>query len=149
MANTTQSFLLADQQHFGNISHRLMNTDWSMLDDLIKRLEAGEHINITVQNYAEKQCFQLIHDLDAISGRMHSSITSNKYMRNEIWSMINHIGSPSWYITLSPVDIQHPLSIYFADTNDRFCPDLPSYDKRVHLVCENPVAGAWFFDFMV
>ena len=62
--------------------------------------------------------------------------------------MINHIGSPSWYITLSPADIQHPISIYFASTNDRFCPDLP-YDERARLVCENPVAGARFFDFMV
>ena len=35
MANTTQSFLLADQQWFGNISHCLMNTDWPTLDELI------------------------------------------------------------------------------------------------------------------
>jgi hypothetical protein len=149
MANTTQSFLLVDQQRFADISHRLMNTDWPTLDDLIKRLEAGEHINIVVQSDAEKHCFQLIHDLDAISGRMHGSTTSKKYMRNEIWSMINHIGSPSWYITLSPADIQHPISIYFSGTNDRFRPDLPSYDERARLVCENPVAGARFFDFMV
>ena len=63
--------------------------------------------------------------------------------------MINHIGSPSWYITISPADIQHPISIYFVSTNNQFCPDLPSYDKRACLVCENPVAGAWFFNFMV
>ena len=149
MANTTQSFLLVDQQRFGDISHRLMNIDWPTLDDLIKRLETGEHINASVQNDAEKQCFRLIHDLDAISGRMHGSTTSKKYMRNEIWSMINHIGSPSWYITLSPADIQHPISIYFASTDNNFCPDLPSYDERARLVCENPVAGARFFDFMV
>ena len=106
----------------------------------VKRLEAGEHI--TVQNHAEKQCFQLINNLDAISGRMHGSTSSKKYMQKEIWSMINHIGSPSWYITLSPADIQHPISIYFVSTNNQFCPDLPSYDERACLVCENPVAGA-------
>jgi hypothetical protein len=95
MANTTQSFFLVDQQRFADISHHLMNTDWPTLDDLIKRLEAGEHINVAVQNNAEKQCFQLINDLDAISGRMHGSTTSKKYMQNEIWSMIDHINSPS------------------------------------------------------
>ena len=147
MANTTQSFLLVDQQCFGNISSRLMNIDWPMLDDLIKKLEIGEHIN--VDSDAEKRCFQLIHDLDTISGRMHGSTMSKKYMRNEIWSMVNHIGSPSWYITLSPADIQHPICLYFASTNEKFCPDLPNYDKRARLVCENPVAGARFFDFMV
>ena len=71
MANTSQSFLLADQQRFADISHRLMNTHWPTLDDLIKRLETGEHINVAVQNDAEKQCFKLIHDLDA-----HNAVTS-------------------------------------------------------------------------
>jgi hypothetical protein len=50
MANTTQSFLLADQQQFCNISHHSMNTNWPMLDNLIKRLKAGEHISIVAQN---------------------------------------------------------------------------------------------------
>ena len=147
MANTTQSFLLVDQTHFGEISNRLMNVDWATLNNLTTRLETGEHV--TIQTDAEKQCFQLIRDLDAISGRMHGSTTSKKYMRNEIWSLINHLGSPSWYITLSPADIQHPICIYFADTKERFSPNMPSYDDRTRLVCQNPVAGARFFHFMV
>src|SRR6266511_1771492 len=39
--------------------------------------------------------------------------------------------------------------IYFADTKEEFYPMLPSYDERTRLVCENPIAGARFFDFMV
>jgi len=147
MANTTQSFLLVDQTHFGEISEHLMNVDWTTLGSLTTRLEAGEHVH--TQTDAEKQCFQLIHDLDAISGRMHGSTTSKKYMCSEIWSLINHLGSPSWYITLSPADIQHPICIYFADTGDKFTPEVPSYDARTRLVCQNPVAGARFFHFMV
>ena len=107
----------------------------------------GDHIN--PQTDAEKTCFQLIHDLDAISGRMHGSTTSKKYMRNEIWSLINHLGAPSWYITLSPADIQHPICLYFADTKEIFTPDMPGYDDCAWLVCQNPVAGARFFHFMV
>ena len=80
---------------------------------------------------------------------MHGSTTSKKYMRNEIWSLINHLGAPSWYITLSPADIQHPICIYFAGTNERFSPDMPGYDDRAWMVCQNPVAGAQFFHFMV
>jgi helitron helicase-like protein len=96
-----------------------------------------------------KQCYQLLHDLDAISGRMHGSTTSKKYMRNEIWSLTNHLGSPSWYITLSPADIHHPICIYFAGTREKFTPEMPCYDDRTRLVCQNPVAGARFFHFMV
>ena len=35
-ANTTQSFLLADQQRFGDISNCLMHIDWMALNDLTK-----------------------------------------------------------------------------------------------------------------
>ncbi|KAF8805552.1 hypothetical protein BYT27DRAFT_7258073 [Phlegmacium glaucopus] len=101
-----------------------------------------------VQN-AEKACFQVIKDLDHVAGRMHGSITSKKYMRNEIWSLINYIGAPSWYITLSPADIQHPICIYFADTKKEFKLNFLPYDQRVRLVCQNPVAGACFFHFIV
>ena len=146
-ANSTQSYLLADQSRFKDISQRLMNIDWTTLDELTRRMEAGEHV--APKNEAEKSCFQIIHDLDAVSGKMHGSTTSKKYMRSEIWSLINYLGSPSWYITLSPADIQHPICIYFADTKEKFMPTLPAYDERARLVCQNPVAGARFFDFMI
>ena len=124
-----------------------MNVDWTTLNELARRMEAGEHV--TPINEAEKNCFQIIRDLDAASGMMHGSTTSKKYMCNEIWSLINYLGSPSWYITLSPADIQHPICVYFADTKENFTPTLPPYDERARLVCQNPVAGARFFDFMV
>ena len=146
-ANTTQSFLLTDQSRFKDISQRMMNINWTTLNELTQRMEAGEHISPKTE--AEKNCFQIIHDLDAISGKMHGSTTSKKYMRSEIWSLINYLGSPSWYITLSPADIQHPICIYFADVKEKFTPTLPTYDERARLVCQNPVAGAQFFDFMV
>ena len=146
-ANTTQSFLLVDQSRFTDISQRLMNIDRTTLNELMQQMEASEHVSPKTE--AEKTCFQIIHDLDAISGKMHGSTTSKKYMRSDIWSLINYLGSPSWYITLSPADIQHSICIYFADTKETFMPTLPTYDERARLVCQNPVAGARFFDFMV
>jgi len=138
--STTQSFLLADQKRFGDISQRLMNIDWSTIDDLIKRMENNEYI--TPQTDTEKNCFQVIKDLDAVSGKMHGSTTSKKYMRSEIWSLINVLGAPYWYITLSPADIHHPICIYYADSKTEFKPDLLPYDTRIRSVCKNPVAGA-------
>ena len=147
-ASSTQSFLLADQRRFGDISERLLNIHWPTLDDITKHLEAGEHVN--PQSDAEKACFKIINDLDAVSGKMHGSTTSKKYMRSEIWSLINFLGAPYWYITLSPADIMHPICVYFADSKEEFRPDVLSpYDERIRLVCKNPVAGARFFDFMI
>ena len=106
-------------------------------------------MHISNQTDSEKQCFRLLHDLDAISGKMHGSTISKKYMHSKIWSLTNHLGSPLWYITLSPADIQHPICIYFADTKETFTPEMLDYDVWIRLVCQNPVAGARFFPFMV
>ena len=146
-ANTTQSFLLVDQRRFEHISHRIMNVHWPTLNELAKRLETGEHV--TPKTDSEKACFHILSDLDAISGKMHGSTTSKKYMRNEIWSLINCLGAPYWYITLSPADIMHPICIYFAGSEEEFTPNLLAYDERLRLVCRNPVAGARFFHFMI
>jgi Helitron helicase-like domain at N-terminus len=51
--------------------------------------------------------------------------------------------------TLSPVDIKHPICLYYADTKEKFNPELRSSDERFRLISRNPVAGARFFHFMV
>ena len=97
----------------------------------------------------EKDCLQLIHDIDRIGGHVKGSITSKKYMRNEIWSSISFQGAPSWYITLSPADNKHPISLYYADTKERFAPILQSKSEKESLIANNPVASAHFFHFMI
>ena len=62
-------------------------------------------------------------------------------MRNEIWSLINFIGAPYWYITLSSADTKHPICIYYANTREEFKPEILPYDQCTRLVCQNPVAG--------
>ena len=145
--SSTQSFLMVDQKRFNDISSRLLSLDQDVLNNLIEKLASGVHIK--PETVAEKNCFQVIKDLDHIAGKMHGSTTSKKYMRNEIWSLINHLGAPFWYITLSPADIHHPICIYYADTQEEFKPQFLSYDERVRKVCQNPVAGARFFHFIV
>jgi len=146
-ASTTQSFLLVDQNRFGNITDRLLNLDQSVLTAIVEKMAAGEHIK--PESDAEKACFQVIQDLDHVAGKMHGSTTSKKYMRNEIWSLIARKSAPYWYITLSPADIQHPICIYFAQMNEEFKPSILPYDERLRSVCANPVAGARFFHFLI
>ena len=72
-------------------------------------------------------------------------------MRNEVWSLISYIGAPSWFITLSPADTNHPICIYFADNNITFKPKIyfKKTDEAYRLVTSNPVAAAHFFHMMV
>src|SRR6266566_8377848 len=69
-------------------------------------------------------------------------------MRNEIWSLISFISAPSWFVTFSPADIKHPICLYFADTKEKFSPDLRDENERYRLIAKNPVACARFFHFM-
>jgi hypothetical protein len=143
---TTAGYLMVEKNSFDDISDRLLNVNLEVLSDLAKRMSDGERV--TPETDEEKNCFQLINDLDHVGSHVDGSITKKKYMRNEIWSLISYMGAPSWFITFSPADNKHPMCLYFADTNEAFKPELRIYDDRYRLISQNPVAGARFFHHM-
>jgi hypothetical protein len=146
-AGITGSFLLAKRKKFGEISKRLMDLNRSMLSSIIKRLADSEYVRPETDD--EKACFAVLDDLDHVGGHVKGSLTSKKYMRNEIWSLISFLGAPSWFVTLSPADNRHPICLYFADTGEEFTPELRTSADRNRLIASNPVAAARFFDLMV
>lgn len=146
-AGVTGSFLLAKRHKFGEISNRLTSLNRQVLASLMERLSNGEPVRPETDE--ERACFDVLDDLDHVGGHVKGSLTTKKYMRNEIWSLISFLGAPSWFITLSPADNRHPICIYFADTGERFSPMLRSSDERNRLVASNPVAAAHFFDLIV
>jgi len=144
---TTGGYLLAEKHNFDDIANRLMNIDTGVLDDLSKRLTRGDRVKPDTPE--EKACYALMADLDHVAGHVQGSVTSKKYMRNEIWSLISYLGAPSWFITFAPADNRHPIALYFADTKETFSPEILT-DKQCYLLNSgNAVAGARFFHFMV
>src|SRR4051794_32915485 len=89
----------------------------------------------------ERQCYQVLNDLDFIGGKVNGFLTQKKYMRNEIWSLINTKGPPSWFVTLTPADFIHPISLYYAGTDTEFRPDILS-SKSESDYCEHHAAIA-------
>jgi hypothetical protein len=146
-SGTTGGFLLTEKHNFNNIAERLMNIDTTVLADLSKRLSKGERVRPETEE--EKNCYALISDLDHVAGHVQGSITSKKYMRNEIWSLISYLGAPSWFITFAPADNKHPISLYFADTKETFSPEIRAPNECYSLIAKNPVAGARFFHTIV
>ena len=120
--STTGAFLLADKKKFYDVTNRILGVDQKVLADLARRMATGEMVK--PQTQSEKDCFQMIHDLDDVAQHVEGSVTSKKYMRSEIWSTMAHYGAPSWYITLSPADVKHPICLYFADKQQTFTPSL-------------------------
>ena len=147
-SSTTGGFLLAETRKFDSIANRLLNINQDVLENIAQRMSNGEVVKPSTED--ESECFQLIRDLDHIDGRVSGSITSKKYMRSEIWSMIAYMGAPMWYITLSPADNKHPICLYFADNKEKLDVALTRpADERYRLIARNPVAGARFFHFMI
>jgi hypothetical protein len=146
-AGVTGSFLLANRKKWPDISNRLKSLNHNVLKSISDKLSSGSHF--TPETVEEKKCFRLLNDLDHVGGFVKGSITSKKHMRNEIWSMISQLGSPSWFITLSPADNRHPICLYYADKDIEYKPELRSANERNILVAQNPVAAARFFDLMI
>ncbi|KAF5370899.1 hypothetical protein D9615_009822 [Tricholomella constricta] len=146
-AAATGGYLAVDSKNFDDITDRLLSVNQDVLGDIAKRMAQGEVVKPVTED--EKACFQVIRDLDHVGGKVDGSVSSKKYMRNEIWSLVANQGAPSWYITLSPSDMSHPICLYFADEKETFQPLIRGYDERFRLIAKNPVAAARFFDFMV
>jgi len=144
-------FLTVDKPAFSDICDRLMSVNDDTLVDLANRMANGENVAVKPnKTEEEKKCFQILKDLDHINGKVPGSVTSKKWMRNEIWSMVNHHGAPLWYVTLNPADKKHPLCLYWCSKDLEYRPYIDISDDDCHrLIAENPVAGARFFDFMI
>jgi uncharacterized protein DUF6570/helitron helicase-like protein/PIF1-like helicase len=146
--SSSASFVTAEKPYFAEVARRLMNLDKSVLEDITNRMMKGERVK--PETDSEKACFRVLSDIDTVGGHVKGSLTSKKYMHNNVWSLISYIGAPSWFITLSPADINHPICIYFADKNITFKPELyfKKADDAYRLVTSNPVAAARFFHMM-
>ena len=148
-SSTLGGHLLSKHKSFPQVVERLEQIDMDTMKSLTERIKEDGFAH--PENEEEAQCYRLLNDLDLVGSKVSGSVTQKRYMRNEIWSMISYLGAPSWFITFSPVDVKHPLSLYYAGTDEVFEPDLSqiSSDKAYRLISENPVAGARFFNFMV
>ncbi|KZP15575.1 hypothetical protein FIBSPDRAFT_912483 [Athelia psychrophila] len=124
------------KSNFANIAKRLADLDVSVLEELSRKIEAGVHVKDRTTE--EQLCFQVMNELDLVAHRVQGSATSKKFMRNEIWSLIEFLGAPSWFITFTPADILHPLCLYFADTKTEFKPEICMDDTCRRLIADNP-----------
>ena len=126
----------------------MLKINQDVLQNIAQRMSNGKVVKPSTED--EVDSFQLIRDLDHIDGKVSGLITSKRYMRSKIWSMIVYMGAPVWYITLSPADNKHPICLYFADNKEILDVSLRrSADERYRLIAKNPVAGACFFHFVI
>ncbi|KDR70591.1 hypothetical protein GALMADRAFT_44392, partial [Galerina marginata CBS 339.88] len=142
------SFLTARKVTFPEIARRLDNLNPHALINVSAKLLAGG--TFKPNNKDKKACFTLLDTLDHVGGQVQGSLSSKKYRRSELWSLMSFKGTPLWFITFSPADVKNPLCIYYANQDVKFTPNIPlTPQQRNMLIAQNPVATACFFHFMV
>ncbi|KAH7903867.1 hypothetical protein BJ138DRAFT_1019940, partial [Hygrophoropsis aurantiaca] len=125
----------------------LVRDNVQVLQNISDSLQNGA--STSAKSEEERECYQVIRDLDHVGYGVSGSLTNKKYMHSEIWSLVSYEGAPSWYITLSPSDEKHPICLYYADVNREFKPFIKDQNIRRLMVSQNPVAGARFFHLMI
>ena len=138
---------MTQRKNIDKISNCIARLDEKVLENIITRLRNNE--GVSPQTDAEKNCFTLLKHLDSVAAHVKGSMIGRKHMRNEIWSLIIKLGAPTWFVTLSPADHVHPISLYFAGGDICFKPDLKTEKERISLMARNPVVAARFFNFII
>ena len=70
-------------------------------------------------------------------------------MRKQLWSVVEQIGAPSWFITVSPPEHKSPICLYYADTRTTIELGTRSKDDVRRLIAKNATAGARYFHYIV
>ncbi|KAI0359122.1 hypothetical protein OH77DRAFT_1395929, partial [Trametes cingulata] len=134
-----------------DVIRKLMAVDINVLDRLIDKFKSNPRYK--PENADERGILQLLMRVNTVS---HDLPGSNGYkiaLRNQIRALINHIGTPTLFITLNPSDRDHPLVRLYAgeeiDIEDSMRGIELSRWQRTVLAARNPSACARFFDTMI
>ncbi|OBZ77801.1 hypothetical protein A0H81_02179 [Grifola frondosa] len=149
-SSTHGGYLLTSRKNFPAVVDKIMNLNLAALDGLIERGRHGEYVQS--QTEEEKRCFELMSIVDHVAGHVQGSATSRKYQRTEIKSLIIALGVPVFFITFAPVDIKHPLCLYYCGEEIDLMssePDIPLPWDCLRAIASNPVACARFFHVIV
>lgn len=144
---STGSFIAMKRGNFGRVAGEIDKLDPGVLRTIIERLiNGGRFFPKTPE---ERRVSTLMDQIDVVGSYVDGSLAKKKFQRGEIWSLINFLNAPNWFITISPADQRHPLCIHWASNDAEFRPEIKSYKERQHLVTRNPVACAQFFHHLV
>ncbi|KAI0684649.1 hypothetical protein C8T65DRAFT_593414, partial [Cerioporus squamosus] len=156
--NILQKKAVCDSVHFRvkeseqrRIIDKLLAVDRGVLEQLIAKFDVDKHyVPDTVE---EAGLLTLVNNVGAVLRDIPGTTGYKLNMRNEIRSVVNFYGTPAFFITLNPSDVNHPLVRLYAGHNvnleDASVGEALSEWRRKLLVARNPAACAMFFHTMI
>ncbi|KAJ8090790.1 hypothetical protein PM082_024971 [Marasmius tenuissimus] len=123
----------------------------------VRQIAHGD--SFTANNEQEKKVLSLMNDIKVVTSSVYGSASSRLNMRNQIRSMIMSYGLPTFYVTINPADVFHPLVGVLTSTDldvdemlsKKFVFELSSTKKTYqgYAIAKNPFLGARFFHVMM
>jgi hypothetical protein len=88
-----------------------------------------------------------------ITKQVVGSQGSRQHSRKELKAYITALGSPAFWVTINPPDVEALLLVHYANghvvnLDDAFAGSIPSHEERTRIVAANPVAAARYFKSM-
>ena len=133
------------------IVQEMLATDKTELDRLIARIKANKAYQ--PQTDEEKRILGLVTKVGASLHDIPGTTGYKLRMRNEIRSLVTFRGTPAFFITLNPSDVNHPLVRLYAGDNIQLDTlergqELTEWQRKL-IVANNPGACAKFFHTMI
>ncbi|RPD53753.1 hypothetical protein L226DRAFT_469967, partial [Lentinus tigrinus ALCF2SS1-7] len=133
------------------IVSRLLQVNRLVLQQLIQKYDNDKHYQ--PQTTDESDLLALVNSVGAVLHDIPGTSGYKLKMRNEIRALVNFYGTPAFFITLNPSDIDHPLvRLYTGDRinlEDATVGEELTEWRRKLLVARNPGACAMFFHTMI
>ncbi|KZT00761.1 uncharacterized protein LAESUDRAFT_665263, partial [Laetiporus sulphureus 93-53] len=105
-------YLLTDRRNFSSVADCILSIQTDILQWLVNHALSVSFLKLMDKD--EACCFELISVLNHVSGHVDGSLARRKQMCSEIRSLIITMNVPIFFITFSPVDINHLLCLYYC-----------------------------------
>ncbi|KAJ6566178.1 hypothetical protein B0H19DRAFT_884270, partial [Mycena capillaripes] len=84
----------------------------AILHTVAERIASGD--SVTANTLEERRVLTLMKDVNIITAHFPGSVQSKFVRRNQIRVLMIYKGLPSFYITINPADIYHPIISFLA-----------------------------------
>ena len=129
----------------------LLSVDKDELERLIRKFKADPKYEPETEE--QKRLVNIVNKVGTMLHDLPGTAGYKLKMRNEIRSLVNMRGTPAFFITLNPSDVNHPLVRLLAGDDIQLehleaGQELTKWDRKL-LVAQNPGACARFFHTMI
>ena len=143
----TSARLCTRRRYFDGLSTTIHNLKAAVIQRMAARATEGHAHN--PDDPDEVAVAKVLKLVQTSSERVYNSIGAKKRQRKQLWSVVEQIGAPTWFITVSPPEHRSPICLYYADTAIEINLDERTKEEARKLISQNPVAGARYFHFIV